>query len=347
MSLEQTIVVYGIDLAKSVFQVAGLNQANQVVISRKFRRQKIIDYFANRPTTVIAMEACPGSNWMARKLSGLGHDVRILPAQYVKPFLQRQKNDVNDAIAIAEASQRPTVRQVPIKSVEQQDLQSMHRIRDRLVNQKTRLICQARALLQEYGIVLRNGVGNFKKQLPNALSDEDNDLSPVSRELLLSLADELSDLEQRIKSISRRIEAWACRSDVVRRLMSIPGIGALTATAIVAAVGDGKQFQRARDLPAWLGLVPAQHSTGGKTKLGGISKRGNAYIRRLLIHGARSCMLHVNRDRDTLGSWMNKLLARMHSNKVVVALANKLARIAWVVLTHEGATYHRADPVYQ
>lgn len=347
MSSQNTVVVYGIDLAKSVFQVAGLSQTNQVLISKKFRRRQIIDYFANRPASVVAMEACPGSHWMARKLSDCGHDVRILPAQYVKPFLQRQKNDANDAIAIAEASQRPTVRQVPLKSIEQQDLQAMHRIRDRLVNQKTRLICQARAFLQEYGIVLRNGVGNFKKQLPNVLSDDENELSPVARELLLSLGDELSELEGRIKSISRRIEAWACRSDIAQRVMSIPGIGALSATALIAAIGDGKQFKKARDLPAWLGLVPSQHSTGGKTKLGGISKRGNAYIRRLLIHGARSCLLHVKRDQDTLGIWMNTMLLRMHSNKVVVALANKLARIAWVVLTHEGTMYRRTDPVYQ
>lgn len=339
-------LIYGLDLAKTVFHLVGLARGGRKVCSKRLRRKPLLTFFAQQPKSIVAMEACPGAHWMARRRKDMGHDVRILPAQYVKPFAQKQKNDANDAMAIAEACQRPNVRPIQIKTVEQQDIQAMHRIRDRLINQRTRLVCQARGLLLEYGIVLRPGVGNCKQQLPNVLEDAENDLSNTSRILIASLRDELSQLEDQIHDITKRIEALAAHSDTTRRLMTIPGVGPMFATALIAAVGDASQFRKARDLGAWLGLVPAQNSTGGKNTLMGISKRGNSYLRRMLIHGARTCVIHLNKDRDQLGHWIHELGQRMHTNKVTVALANKLARIAWAILTRPNQIYRRVDPIY-
>jgi len=258
MKRNQNGVLYDLDLAKSVFQITGVTSGGKPIVRKRLRRKPLIEYFANHPRITIAMEACPGAHWMARKLQAMGHDARIIPAQYVKPFVQRQKNDTNDSLAITEAAKRPTTRPIPIKSVHQQDLQAMHRIRDRLVNQRTRLVSQARGLLLEYGVALRCGVGNFKRQLPEVLEDGDNDLTPVTRELIHALSEELTDIESRIDHVTRRIKAWADADDTARRLMTIPGIAALTATALIAAVGDASQFRKGRDLSAWLGLVPRQ-----------------------------------------------------------------------------------------
>ena len=288
----------------------------------------------------------PGAQWLARKLQALGHTVRIIPAQFVKPYLKSNKNDTLDAEAIAEAVTRPTMRFVQIKRVDQVDTQALHRVRDRLVSARTRLICQMRAFCLEYGIPIRQGAGVFKVDLPRVLGDETNELSAAMRRLLTELWEEFREVEARVARITREIEALADRDETARRLASIPGIGPLGATALLAAVGDARQFRKARDLAAWLGLVPRQHSTGGKPTLLGISKRGNPYLRRLLIHGARSCLLHLDRTRDRLGDWINALASRMHVNKVVVALANKLARIAWVVLTRPGTLYRRVDPAF-
>ena len=347
MSNNKNVVTFGIDLAKSLFHVCGLDTDGKRVVSKKLRRTQIVTFFANQPPCVVAMEACAGAHWLGRKLSGLGFQVRILPAQYVKPFVQNQKNDANDALAIAEASQRPSVRPVPIKTQSQLHLQALHRVRDRLVNQRTRLINQIRGFLLEEGIILRTGVGNFKNQLPVVLSDPSEEISPAMTALINELWDELLGLENRLKSINTQIESWASQDQSARRLQSVPGIGALSATAIIAAIGNAAQFNKARDFSAWLGLVPRQHSTGGKSTLGGISKSGNPYIRRLLIHGARSCTLHLNRENDRLGAWITDLERRMPFNKVVVALANKLARIAWVILTRPAATYEQIQPARQ
>lgn len=270
----------------------------------------------------------------------------VLQAQYVKPFAQKQKNDHNDAVAIMEAANRPTIRSIRIKIIEQQDLQAMHRIRDRLVNHRTRLICQARGLLLEYGISLRGEPGNFKKQTPEVLEDANNDLSQAARTMANDLLEELYFLEDRILSITKRIEAWAASDDTSRRLMSIPGVGALSATALVAAVGDDRQFRKGRDLAAWMGLVPRQFSTGGVQSLSGITKPGNSYLRRLFCHGARTCSLHLNRSEHALGTWIDQLCSRMYVNKVTIALANKMVRIAWVIMTKPGATYRRIDPAF-
>ena len=337
--------VYGVDLGKNTFHVVGLGPSGAVVQRVKFRRDTLLAFFERANRTVVGMEACPGSQWLARKLIALGHQVRIVPAQFVKPFVKSQKNDTIDAEAIAEAVIRPTMRFTHVRTEEQVDLQALHRIRDQMIGSRTGLINQMRAFCLEYGIAMCPGAGVFKLDFPKVLADEGNDLTAAMRQMLSELFDDMARLDQRIGGLNRQIEGLAARDDRARRLMTIPGIGALGATALLAAVGDGRQFRRARDLAAWLGLVPQQHSTGGKVTLRGISKRGNRYVRRLLIHGARSCVTHLDRTRDRLGHWLNGLQARMHVNKVTVALAAKIARVVWVILTKPGALYERRDPV--
>ncbi len=337
-------VTYGIDIGKNLFHVVGVDADGSPIQKVKFRRDTVLQFFERAEPATVGMEARPGSQWLARKLQERGHKVRIIPAQFVKPYVKSNKNDMIDAAAIAEAVSRPTMRFVEIKKPQQVDLQALHRIRDQMVRSRTRLICQMRAFCLEYGVTMRQEAGVFKLDLQRVLADDGNDLTPTMRHLLCDLADDLAHLERRIAVISREINAIAACNDVARRLTTIPGIGALGATALLAAVGAGHQFTKARDLAAWLGLVPRQHSTGGKQTLLGISKRGNPYIRRLLIHGARSCMLHLDRSRDQLGRWIDQLQQRMHPNKVTVALAAKIARIAWVVLTKPGALYARHDP---
>lgn len=336
--------VYGVDLGKNVFHIVGTDSAGNVVQRAAFRRDTLIAFFARADLAVVGMEACPGSQWLARKLQAMGHTVRIVPAQFVKPYVKSNKSDTIDAAAIAEAVTRPAMRFVEVKQPYQVDLQALHRIRDQMVAARTGLICQMRAFCIEYGVAIRQGAGVFKLDLPRVVADEANDLTVTMRHLLTDLFEDFRRLELRIAAISREVEALADRNEVSRRLMTVPGIGPLGATALVAAAGSGRQFKKARDLAAWLGLVPRQHSTGGKTTLLGIGKRGNGYLRRLIVHGARSCVIHLDRSRDRLGAWLNQLLARMHKNKVVVALAAKIARIAWVILNRPGATYERRDP---
>jgi transposase len=222
-------------------------------------------------------------------------------------------------------------------------MQALHRIRDRIAGNRTQLICQIRAFCLEYGIAIHQGAGKFKAAIGNVIADEANELTPSMRGLLTGLWDEFQLLDRRLTDVTRQVEDLAAKSEPVQRLMSIPGLGPLNATALLAAIGDGKQFAKARDLAAWLGLVPRQHSTGGKTTLLGISKRGNAYVRRLLVHGARACVAHLNRQGNMLGSWLDRLDGRMHRNKVIVAMAAKIARMAWAVLIRPGATYERRD----
>jgi transposase len=336
--------VYGIDLGKNVFHVVGADAAGAIVHRVKFRRHTLLTFFEGAEPALIGMEACPGSQWLARKLQTMGHSVRIIPAQFVRPYVKSNKTDTIDAEAIVEAVTRPTMRFVEVKQVEQVDLQALHRIRDQMVGSRTRLICQIRAFCLEYGIAIRQGAGVFKVDLPRVLADEANDLTPTMRRLLTELFADLKQLESRIAELTREIEAVAARDEKARRLMTIPGIGPLSATALLAAVGSGQQFRKARDLAAWLGLVPQQYSTGGKVRMLGISKRGNRYVRRLLVHGARSCVIHLDRSKDRLGAWIGKLQSRMHINKVTVALAAKIARIAWVIVTRSDALYERRDP---
>jgi transposase len=344
-TIPQNAAIYGIDLGKNIFHVVGFDGTGAVVQRVKLRRDTLLRFFERANRAVVGMEACPGSQWLARKLAAMGHQVRIVAAQFVKPYVKSQKNDTIDAEAIAEAVTRPTMRFTHPRTVEQVDLQARHRIRDQLVASRTALINQMRAFCLEYGITFPQGAGLFRRDLPGALADQDNDLTPAMRRILADLSADLARLDQRITDLTREIEQIAGRDERARRLLTIPGIGPLAATALLAAIGDGRQFRRARDLAAWLGLVPQQHSTGGKTTLLGISKRGNRYIRRLLIHGARSCVTHLDRTRDGLGQWIDALRARMHINKVIVATAAKIARTVWAVVTRPGALYARRDVV--
>lgn len=333
--------VFGIDIGKNTFHVVGLDSTGAPIQRATFRRETLLQFFERAARTVVGMEACPGSQWLARKLKALGHTVRIVPAKFVKPYVKSNKNDIIDAEAIAEAVTRPTMRFVEIRSPEQVDLQALHRVRDRLVAQRTRVICQMRAFCLEYGIAMHQGAAKFKADLPRVVADEENDLSSAMRRLLTELFDDAKNLKARIKEVTGEIEAVAAADDTARRLMTVPGIGPLAATALLAAAGRGLQFRKARDMAAWLGLVPREYSTGGKTTLLGMSKRGSSYLRRLLIHGARSCLLHLDRSRDRLGSWIDGLQSRMHNNKATVALAAKMARVAWVVITKPGAINER------
>ena len=338
--------VYGVDIGKNIFHIVGVDAAGAPIQRVRCRRETLIQFFQRAAPALVGMEACPGSQWLARKIQSCGHTVKIVPAQFVKPYLKSNKKDTLDAEAIAEAVTRPTMRFVEVKAVEQIDTQALHRARDQMVMHGTRLISQMRAFCLEYGVAIRQGAGVFKLDLPRVLGDESNDLSPAIRRLLAELFEDLHRLEGRIAQVTREIEAVVSRDEVARRLMTIPGIGPLGASALIAAVGQGRQFKKARDLGAWLGLVPRQYSTRGKPTLLGISKRGNGYVRRLLIHGARSCVMHLDRNRTKLGAWIDQLEKRMHANKVVVALANKIARIAWVVLNRPGTLYERIDPAF-
>lgn len=284
--------VFGIDIGKNLFHVVGLDGTGTPIQKAKFRRETLLEFFDRAARTLIGMEACPGSQWLARKLQSMGHDVRIIPAQFVKPYVKSNKNDIIDAEAIAEAATRPTMRFVGIKDAYQIDLQILHRIRSKVVSERTSLICQMRSYCLEHGVAIRQGAGVFKIDLPRVLEDENNDLTDRARLVLKQLFDDLLRLEARIKGISDETKSIADADERARRLMTIPGVGPLGATAILAAVGDAKRFNKARDVAAWLGLVPRHHSTGGKQTLLGITKRGNGYLRKLpdpwraLVHDA-------------------------------------------------------------
>jgi transposase len=324
------IAVLGIDLGKNSCSVVGLDGTGRVVLRRRLRRDGVVKLAANLPRAVVAMEACCGSHHMGRVLEGMGHEVRLMSPEYVRPYVKAQKNDERDAEAIAEAATRPTMRFVALKTEAQLDMQSLHRARDRLVAERTALINQLRALLLERGIVVPQGRRKLELYLETGTAE-----LPVSQRTRLLVEDlraEWGELDRRIKGYDDDFAAQARADETARRLTSIPGIGVLNATALVAAVGDARTFRRGRDLAAWLGLVPRQMTTGGKARLLGISKRGNGYLRRMLIHGARATLATLAQLETPLGTWLRGLLARAHVNTVVVALAAKLARIVWAVL---------------
>jgi transposase len=337
-----TMTVIGIDIGKNVLHLVGLDRDGRVLLRRRITRPSLLKLLANASPCLIGMEASCGSHDLARALIALGHDARLMPAQYVKPFLKGQKNDYLDAEAIAEAVQRPTMRFVPVKTPEQLELQAAHRIRAGLVARRTGIINQIRGLLQEHGITIPKGVRYLRQRLPQLARD---DLpSPRLARLIAILTREWTSLDQEIDALTQELLLLGRESAQCIRLASIPGIGAVTATAIVAAIGNGTQFARGRDFAAWLGLVPRQHSTGGRQRLLGITKRGNGYVRTLLVHGARA-MLRVLRGRQTrLGLWLTELARRAPPNVATVALAAKHARIAWAVLT--GASTFRDEPIH-
>ena len=327
------IAVLGIDLGKNSCSLVGLDETGAVIKRRRMRPESIPGFTKTMSACVVAMEACCGAHHLGRLLVAQGHTVRLMSPEYVRPYVKAQKNDDHDAEAIAEASTRPTMRFVELKSEEQLDMQTLHRARDRLVGERTALINQARAILLERGITVPQGRRKLEQHLAAILDgDDDNSLSARMRRLIEDMRDEWLELDRRIVAFDNEFVACA-RSDAdARRLATIPGIGVLNATALVAAVGNAQTFARGRDLAAWLGLVPRQITTGGKPRLVGITKRGNKYLRKLLIHGARSAMPVLAASSTPLGEWLQGLLKRVHKNAAVVALANKLARIVWVVL---------------
>jgi transposase len=330
------IAVLGIDLGKNSCSVVGLDRTGKVVLRRRLHRESVIKLASGLAPCVMALEACCGAHHLGRILRDRGHDVRLMSPEYVRPYVKSQKNDEWDAEAIAEAATRPTMRFVELKSPDQLDVQSLHRVRDRLVGERTALLNQLRAVLMERGITIAQGRRKLERELVVILEDEDVRLSQRVRALLADMRAEWRELDRRIAAFDEEFAALAKTDDTARRLVSIPGIGVLNATALVAAIGNGATFARGRDLAAWLGLVPRQVTTGGKPRLLGISKRGNKYLRKLLIHGARAALPSLSASPTPIGRWLQGLMARAHKNRVVVALANKLARIAWAVLRRGG-----------
>lgn len=327
----QDCKLISVDLAKNVFQVCILNDEGSVILNKRFKRQKFIELIASYKPTKIAMESCYSANYFGRLFESYGHTVKLIPAQHVKAFVRGNKNDANDALAIAEASQRPNLRYVKIKTIEQQDIQSIHRIRDHKVSQRTALTNQVRGLLTEYGMVAPTGDKSFKSLIHNAL--ESNQITPMFKEEVASLYEEWLDLQERIKRIENKLKAYAEQQGDCKRLMSIPGIGIINATALYSSIGDASQFATARDLAVWMGLTPKQHASGTKSSMGSITKRGNRYLRKQLIHGARAYAYRAKGKNGLFDQWIHQLTARVGKHKAYVAIAHKLARVIWAVLT--------------
>jgi len=325
------IVILGIDLGKNVCSLVGVDEDGAVVLRRRMRRQTVLTFAAKLPSCVVAMEACCGAHHLGRLLTAQGHTVKLMSPEYVRPYVKAQKNDDRDAEGIAEAASRPTMRFVDLKSQEQLDLQSLHRVRSRLVGVRRTLLNQLRAILLERGHIFPQGRRRFEAAIDTLVADPAYEISSRIRQLVIDIRSEWQALDSRIEALNGEFVAIARHDETARRLVTIPGVGVLNATALVAAVGDGAAFRRGRDLGAWLGLVP-KHTTGGKPKLLGISKRGNKYLRMLFIHGARAAMPSLSASQSPLGEWLRGLLARTHRNIAIVALANKLARIAWATL---------------
>jgi transposase len=335
----------GIDLGKTTFHLVALDDNGTVLIRRKFTQRQLITFTANLQTSLIGMEACGGAHFLGRTLRAQGHDVKLIPAQFVKPFVKSNKNDFLDAEAIAEAVDRQNMRFVPIKTDDQLDLQALHRVRDRLIARRTSVINQLRAFLLERGLVFAKSPAKLRERMPEILENAEEDITPRMRNLLALLWNEWKDLESQLEEMNDEVERIASSDAACMRLRQIPGIGPLVATAIVAAIGNGAAFHKGREFAAWLGIVPRQYSTGGKARLYGISKRGNNYLRKILIHGARAVVLRSKRERIAMGAWMTALEARAPRNVLIVATANKLARIAWAVLS-TGQDYRAVqDPV--
>ncbi len=327
------IAVVGIDIGKTSFHVIGLDHRGAVVLRQRWSRGQVEIRFANMPPCLVGMEACVGAHHLSRKLRALGHDARLMPAKYVRPYSKGQKNDFRDAEAIAEAVQRPTMKFVATKTAEQLDLQALHRVRERLVSQRTGIINQIRAFLLERGIAVRQGRLFLRGELPSILAAPSDVLSPRMTRIIEELAADWRRLDERIERLSSEIELLARNDAGCERLMSVPGIGPVISSAMVAAIGTGDAFSKGRDFAAWLGLVPRQMSTGDRTILGSISKRGNRYLRALFVQAAWVVLIRQkNWERHGLKPWIEAARKRLHHNVLAIALANKLARIAWSVL---------------
>src|SRR5947209_8544085 len=334
--MKPELSVVGIDLAKSLFHLVGMDERGKITLRKRLARGEVLPFMAKLPRVLVGMEACGGAHYWARQLRHQGHEVKLMAPQFVKPYVKSNKNDMRDAEAIAEAVTRPTMRFVPIKDVAQHDIQALHRVRERLIGARTALINEVHGLMQEYGIVLPKGVAKFRQAVVEKLEAEKDKLTPLSQEMFGKLVEEFAALEKQLAYYQEKLEALATTHPESQRLMTIPGIGPITATALVAAVGDVGVFKNGRQFAAWLGLVPKQHSTGGQTHLLGISKRGDSYVRKLLIHGARATLRWVKLQTDRRSQWIRELLKRRGWNRTAVAVANKNARIVWALLSRGG-----------
>jgi len=333
-----SLAVIGVDIGKEVFHLVGLGTDGKIAFRRKIRRLGLKDAFERLPPCIVSMEACLSAHFVSRTLRALGHEPRIIPAIYVKPFVKGQKNDYNDAEAIAEAALRPNLRFVQEKSQDQLDLQACHRVRARLVSRRTATINQIRAFLIEQGIAVRAGPRALRNSLFAILENRKDEISPRMAKLIRGLYEDWCHLDERIETVTGEIEELSQVEPKCRRLMTVPGIGPVISTGLVAAIGTGEAFERGRDFAAWLGLVPRQYSTGGRSVLGRISKRGSKYLRTLLIQAAKVLLMRPhNWPRYSFGAWLKTASERLHRNKLAVALANKLARIAWSVLRNDKA----------
>ena len=331
------VTTIGLDIAKQVFFAVGTDRQGRPVWRKRLRRGQVVEFFAQHAPCRVGLEACGGAQYWARQLQAQGHAVKVMAPRHVKAFRRGQKNDYNDAGALCEAACQPAVRGVPLKSAAQQALQTLHRVRDGLVRQRTATVNQVRGLLAEQGIVMAAGIGRFRQLVPQVLEHPAAALSGVLRTVVAEAYAWVQALDARIKGVEQQLAAVSRADAAVARLRAVPGFGPLVTTALVGAVGDGRTFGSGRELAAWLGLVPRQHTTGGKPRLYGITKRGDKRLRALLIHGARAVVRHATRKADPLSRWIRAVQARRGTNVATVALANKLARIAWVVLA-------RADP---
>lgn len=331
------VTTIGIDLAKNVFQVHGVDEHGRAVFNKPLKRNQIAAFFANLPACLIGMEACGSAHHWARKLEGMGHTVRLMAPQFVKPYVKTNKNDAADAAAICEAVTRPSMRFVPVKNVEQQSVLALHRVRQGFVKARTAQANQIRGLLAEFGLIIPQGIGHIHERVPELIENASNELPGMFRQLMDKLLEHLKELDRRVQELEAQIVAWHRQSDLSRKLEQIPGIGPITACALVASLGDARHFKDGRQVAAWLGLVPRQHSSGGKQNLLGMSKRGDTYLRTLLIHGARSVIYHAqNKEPDSAQCrWVNGVVQRRNKNVAAVALANKNARIAWALLAHD------------
>ena len=326
------INLLGIDIAKNIFQLNGVDSYGKSVLKKRITRDELANYIGKLAKCTIIMESCGGANYWARVFMRSGHVVKLISPQFVKPFVKTNKNDANDAEAIVEAGSRPSMRFVPIKQVEQQDIQSIHRIRSRIIKNRTALINEIRGLNLEYGVTIPLGALKVKSELRSLIDNKENELTVLTRELMQDLYDELVDVEERLKKMEKKIKLVCKNSEQCQRILKIPGIGELTATAIVASVPNANEFKNGRHMSAWLGLVPRQSSSGNKQVLLGISKRGDRYLRTLLIHGARAALSHCKSKDNKYSDWLANKKETLSFNKAAVALANKNVRIIWSLL---------------
>ena len=337
------ITTIGLDLAKNVFQVHAINGAGEVVVRKAMRRAQVLRFFERLDPCLVGIEACGTSHYWAREISKFGHEVRLMPPAYVKPYVKRGKTDASDAEAICEAVSRPTMRYVAIKSCEQQAALTVHRTRDLLVKQRTQLVNMIRGLLAEFGIEIRRGITHALSLAERIATDGMPGIPVLAAKMIACLAGQILDLQARLREIERELLAWHRSSDIARRLATIPGVGTICATAFAASVTDPHQFRSGRQFAAWLGLTPLQHSSGGKERLGRISKMGDKYLRRLLVVGMTSLIRRAKYKPDAVDLWLAALLSRKPARVVTVALANKAARVIWAIMSR-GEIYRAPQP---